>query len=166
MSALPHHDAAPERVPMTLADLDSVLALEQTVYPFPWTRGNFIDSLAGAHVAHVLRERSGGLAGYSVAMAGVDELHLLNLTVAPALQGRGLARWMLDALVARCRDEQHLQLWLEVRESNERARRVYARYGFAEVGLRRGYYPAVGRREDAVVMRLEIAPERGNDGLD
>jgi ribosomal-protein-alanine N-acetyltransferase len=55
-------------------------------------------------------------------------------------------------------------LWLEVRASNERARRLYARRGFAEVGLRRGYYPAAqGRREDAVVMSLEV---RRRDGLD
>jgi ribosomal-protein-alanine N-acetyltransferase len=165
MSALPQFDAAPARVPMALADLDAVLALEQVVYPFPWTRGNFVDSLAAGHVAHVLRER-GGLVGYSVALAGVEEMHLLNLTVAPALQGRGLARWMLDALVAQCRDERRAWLWLEVRASNLRARSVYARYGFEEVGLRRGYYPALGRREDAVVMRLVVAPAKGDDALE
>jgi len=165
MSALPQFDTAPTRVPMALADLDAVLALEQTVYPFPWTRGNFVDSLVAGHVAHVLYERSGSLVGYSVALAGVEEMHLLNLTVTPALQGRGLGRWMLDALVTQCRDERRTQLWLEVRASNLRARSVYARYGFEEAGLRRGYYPALGRREDAIVMRLAVAPSKGNDAL-
>lgn len=168
MSALPDFDGhdAPRAAPMTLADLDAVLALEQSVYPFPWTRGNFVDSLVAGHVTRLLRARSGALLAYSVALPGVDEMHLLNLTVAPAAQGRGLARALLDALVAQCRHERCAMLWLEVRESNQRARRVYARYGFEEVGLRRGYYPAAVRREDAIVMRLPIVAEDGGDALD
>jgi ribosomal-protein-alanine N-acetyltransferase len=157
VSALPRPGDGPRREPMALADLDAVVALEQAVYPFPWTRGNFVDSLAAGHVAHVLRGADGTLQGYSVALAGVEEMHLLNLTVAPAMQGRGLARGLLDALVERCRRERRLWLWLEVRESNHHAQAVYRRYGFEEAGLRRGYYPAVGRREDARVMRLAIA---------
>jgi [ribosomal protein S18]-alanine N-acetyltransferase len=165
MSALPNADAAPRRAPMTLADLDAVLALEHAVYPFPWTRGNFVDSVAAGHWAVTLRAPDdGALMGYAVALAGVDEMHLLNLTVAPPLQGRGLGLGLLDALVAHCRAQRHAVLWLEVRESNRRARAVYARYGFQEIGLRRGYYPAAaGRREDAVVMRLAV---EARDGLD
>src|SRR5688572_3345900 len=74
------HDS-PVLVPMTAADVDAVMALETHVYPFPWTRGNFIDSLAAGYVAEVLRDRrEGRLLGYFVALAGVDELHLLNIT--------------------------------------------------------------------------------------
>lgn len=168
MSALPSARDAAElhSAVMSLTDLDAVLALEQAVYPFPWTRGNFVDSLAAGHVTQVLRVPGGGLQAYSVALPGVDEMHLLNLTVAPAAQGRGLARRLLDDLVARCRHERRGALWLEVRESNQRARHVYERYGFAPVGLRRGYYPAAGRREDALVMRLSIAFGEAGDGLD
>lgn len=169
MSALPSIDDAadvPQAAPITLADLDAVLALEQSVYPFPWTRGNFVDSLAAGHVTELLRGRGGALLGYSVALPGVDEMHLLNLTVAPAVQGRGLARRLLDGLAARCRRERRDALWLEVRESNQRARRIYQRYGFEAVGLRRGYYPAAGRREDALVMRLAIVPEEAPGALD
>jgi [ribosomal protein S18]-alanine N-acetyltransferase len=165
VSALPldRPDEVPlTRVPMHLAHLGAVLAIEQVVYAFPWTHGNFVDSLAAGHHAHVLRTAEGALAGYSVAMAGVQEMHLLNLTVSPPWQRRGHAIALLDALVAQCRHQGSEALWLEVRLSNERARAVYARYGFAEVGLRRGYYPAPGsRREDACVMRLGIA---GADG--
>ena len=97
------------------------------------------------------------LAGYFVAMQGVEEMHLLNITVAPELQGRGHGGWMLDALRVECVVRRLAQLWLEVRLSNERARRLYEHYGFRSVGLRRGYYPARGRtREDAVVMSLAI----------
>jgi ribosomal-protein-alanine N-acetyltransferase len=164
MSALPlshEHDVAAatvQRVPMHLAQVPAVVAVEQAVYPFPWTHGNFVDSLAAGHIAHVLRAADSTLAGYSVAVNGFEEMHLLNLTIAPAWQRRGLARRLLDALVDRCRAERTPTLWLEVRPSNRRAHEVYGRYGFAEVGLRRGYYPAAGgRREDACVMRLAVA---------
>ena len=156
MSALPCLPAALRREPMTLADVPAVLALEQAVYPFPWTQGNFIDSLAAGHVAELLRDADGALAAYSVALPGADEMHLLNLTVAPPWRRRGLARALLDALVARCRAERRERLWLEVRVSNARAQAVYERYGFVAVGQRRGYYPAIRGREDALVMRLDV----------
>lgn len=143
---------------MQAGDVEAVLAIEQRAYAFPWTRGNFIDSLAAGYLARVLRDETGALLGYFLAMQGVGELHLLNITVNPALQGRGHARQMLDALRALARELGSEQIWLEVRESNERAREVYLRYGFAEVGLRRGYYPAAGRREDAVLMSLPLGP--------
>ncbi len=147
-----------ERRPMTAADLDAVMAVEAAAYSFPWTRGNFIDSLAAGYLAEVMAGRDGSLIGYFIAMPGVDELHLLNLTVAPELQGRGHGSALLDAVRAHGRIRGLAALWLEVRESNERARALYRRRGFAEVGRRRGYYPAAGgRREDAIVMRLPLA---------
>ena len=143
-------------MPMTVAQLDAVLVVEQAAYPFPWSRGNFVDSLAAGYLARVLREADGALAGYFLAMAGVDEMHLLNLTVAPAFQGRGLSLVLLGALEAECHAAGAAKLWLEVRVSNTRARAIYERYGFAAVGLRKGYYPAAqGSREDAIVMILD-----------
>lgn len=143
---------------MQAGDVEAVLAIEQRAYEFPWSRGNFIDSLSAGYLAQVLRAADGTLLGYFLAMQGVDELHLLNITVLPECQGQGLARLMLDALQALAREHGGEQIWLEVRQGNERARRVYARYGFAEVGLRRAYYPAAeGRREDAVLMSLRMA---------
>lgn len=169
MSALPAPpDLAALRLEaMSLADLPQVLAIEQSAYAFPWTRGNFVDSLAIGHPAQLLRTGAGDVLAYSVAQRGVDELHLLNLTVAPPLQGRGLGRCLLDAIVAQARQAAHQWLWLEVRESNARARAIYARYGFDDIGMRRGYYPAAaGRREDARVMRLAIAPGGAGHALD
>ncbi len=161
MSALARPGAALRA--MTVSDLDAVMAIEAGAYSFPWTRGNFIDSLAAGYLALVLAAPQDGIVGYLVAMAGVDEMHLLNLTVAPGWQRRGLARELLDALEARCRADGLSMLWLEVRHSNERARALYARRGFAEVGLRRGYYPApLSKREDAVVMSLRVQPEAGD----
>lgn len=143
---------------MRLPDLTEVMAAERLAYPVPWTHGNFVDSLAAGYPAEVLRGPRAELLGYWVAMPGVDELHLLNITVVPAWRGRGLAVVMLDRLVNACRQRGLTQLWLEVRASNERARAVYLRYGFSEVGRRRAYYPVPqGPREDALLMSLMVA---------
>jgi ribosomal-protein-alanine N-acetyltransferase len=145
---------------MTVADVDAVTAIEARCYSFPWTRGNFIDSLVAGYCAEVLQQGSRArteLLGYFVAMKGVDELHLLNVTVAPDWQGRGLGNELLDAVQAHGQALGLPMLWLEVRESNHRARALYRRRGFSEVGLRRGYYPAAGGREDAIVMSLPLA---------
>jgi [ribosomal protein S18]-alanine N-acetyltransferase len=149
--------ASPQLRAMHAADLDAVMAIEAQAYAFPWTRGNFIDSLAAGYVAWVLVDARGGVAAYLVAMHGVGEMHLLNITVAPPWQRCGLAQQLLQALEQNCRSQRFALLWLEVRSSNQRARDIYRRRGFAEVGLRRGYYPAaLGQREDAVVMRLAL----------
>ena len=162
MSALIREQFEPQR--MMVSDLDEVVAIECAAYDFPWTRGNFIDSLAAGYLARVLRGMSGELLAYFVAMKGVDEMHLLNVTVAPAEQSKGFGRRMLDELVNLCRDQQADRLWLEVRESNGRARNLYLRYGFRHIGVRKGYYPALqGKREDANVMSLDIGGHRAVD---
>ncbi len=142
--------------PMTAERLDAVLAIEQSVYSHPWSRGNFGDTLAAGHQAQCLLAGD-ELLGYFVAMLGHREAHLLNITVAPAHQRQGWALVMLDALALWSRARQAEWLWLEVRASNTRAQQVYLRHGFARVGLRQGYYPdGHGRREDAVVMNLRL----------
>ena len=141
-----------------MADLDAVMAVETGASPFPWTRGNFIDSLAAGYLARVLCDAGGRVLGYFVAMKGVEEMHLLNITVAREHQGSGHAHVMHDALVAEARRRGASRLWLEVRQSNDHARRVYLHLGYREIAVRRGYYPAPqGRREDAVVMALDLA---------
>jgi ribosomal-protein-alanine N-acetyltransferase len=142
---------------MTVADLDAVTAIEVLAYAFPWTRGNFTDSLAAGYLAEVLEAADGGLMAYFLALPGVDELHLLNLTVAPAHQRQGHGRALLEALADLGRQRGMATLWLEVRLSNARARALYGRSGFEEVGVRPRYYPAAGGREDAVVMRRALA---------
>jgi len=142
---------------MTPERLPAVLAVEQSVYSHPWTRGNFTDTLAAGHQALCLL---GGdeLIGYFVAMRGFEEVHLLNITVARAHQRQGWALVLLDALVLWSRAQGAQWLWLEVRASNTRAQQIYLKRGFARVGLRKAYYPAGhGLREDAVVMNLRLA---------
>ena len=144
--------------PITVDLLDAVLAIEVAAYPFPWTRGNFIDSIAAGYLTQVLEAADGELLGYFVAMLGFEEMHLLNVTVAPCHQGRGHARALLMQLYELSRVSGAAALWLEVRESNARARTLYLREGFTEAGRRRGYYPAPdGQREDAVLMSRRLA---------
>lgn len=159
---------APRQRPMVAADLDAVLAIEVAAYPFPWTRGNFIDSLAAGYHAELRIDTDGTLVGYFVALPGFEETHLLNLTVAPQRQRRGHGRAMLERLAGWARARGDRALWLEVRLSNLGARALYRRQGFAEVGCRRGYYPAERQqREDAVVMRRELVAEADrSDALD
>lgn len=155
--AIPQHT----RRAMTARDVDTVVGIEARAYSFPWTRGNFIDSLAAGYeteVLHVLDAGEVALVGYYVAMAGVDELHLLNITVAPDWQDLGLGSELLQSVRVLGRSLRLQHLFLEVRQGNHRARALYRRFGFAEVGVRPGYYPAANGREDAIVMRLALNP--------
>ena len=156
MSALPVDSL--EMRAMTIADLDDLVPVELESYVVPWSRGNFIDSLAAGYECRVLRSSTGELLGYFIAMAGFEEMHLLNVTVAAHHQGQGHARRLLAELYALSAGFGAAALWLEVRESNARARTLYEREGFAEAGRRRDYYPApAGRREDAILMTRLLA---------
>ncbi|MEO5669306.1 MAG: ribosomal protein S18-alanine N-acetyltransferase [Ramlibacter sp.] len=142
--------------PLTEEWLDTVLAIERAAYAHPWTRGNFSDSIRSGYEAQVLAA-GGVMLGYFVAMKGVDEVHLLNITVAPEYQGEGWGRVMLDALALWSRGQGAQWLWLEVRAGNTRAQDIYERHGYKRVGERKSYYPAgQGKREDAVVMSLKL----------
>jgi len=142
--------------PLTEARLNEVVAIERLAYDHPWTAGNFSDSLRSGYEAQLLRAGDVVL-GYFVAMKGVDEVHLLNITVAPAYQGQGWGRVMLEALALWAKGQGAQWLWLEVRVSNARALRIYEHHGYRRVGERKGYYPARhGHREDAVVMSLKL----------
>lgn len=141
---------------MTDSHLDAVTTLEQQAHPHPWQKSHFADCLASAYQTQLLMADD-TLLGYFVAMKGVDEVHLLNLTVAPTHQRQGWARLMLDALTLWSRGQGAQWLWLEARHSNTRAVHIYKAHGFRTVGVRRQYYPAAsGTREDAVVMSLPL----------
>jgi ribosomal-protein-alanine N-acetyltransferase len=139
------------------SDLARVVAIEQTAYSHPWTIGNFKDALKTGYAAFKL-EAGEHLLGYLLAMQVVDEVHLLNITVAPDFQRQGWAQALLEYLKLWSLQQGANCLWLEVRESNERAIKLYQAFGFEQVGLRKDYYPAgQTTRESAVVMRMGIA---------
>lgn len=142
--------------PMTAADLDAVESIEQSVYTHPWTRGNFADSLAAGYQCRIM-ESNDGIVGYAVMMVAAGEAHLLNLSIAAPLQRRGLGGELLRFMLQLARDCAAGTLYLEVRASNLAGRALYARHDFAEIGVRRGYYPAHDGREDAVTMERKLA---------
>lgn len=141
--------------PMTESDLDAVTELERRCHPFPWTRGNFADSLAAGHAAWVAREAE-RLSAYAVVMQVLDEAHLLNITVLPESQRCGRGSALLAHLLAQARTQGAARLFLEVRPSNAAGLGFYGHHGFIEIGRRRGYYPAPQGREDAIVMARDL----------
>lgn len=136
---------------MTAADLDEVTAAEQSIQRFPWTLGHFRDSLAAGHDCWLQRE-DGSLAAFAVTMAVLDEVHLLDIGVVPERQRGGLGRALLEFLCRAARQAGMTRMLLEVRLSNVPAIGFYRHAEFVEIGRRRGYYPAIEGREDAIVM--------------
>lgn len=145
-----------EMLPMNVNDLDGVLAIENAVYPFPWTRGNFADSLAAGYSAWVCRI-GGELVGYAVIMMVLDEAHLLNISVDQSRHGMGFGARLLRHAMSVARTLGARMLLLEVRPSNERALQLYKHFGFVRIGVRKAYYPAHDGREDALVLTHALA---------
>lgn len=144
-----------EYVVMQAADIGAVVDAETRCHEFPWTAGNFADSLAAGYGAWVAREE-GRMTGYAVMMRAPDEAHLLNITILPELQRCGRGSALLRHLFAAAGAWGATRMLLEVRPGNVSGLALYRRHGFAEIGRRRGYYPARGGREDAVVMAREL----------
>ena len=142
--------------PLATRHLDEVLRVEQSAYECPWSHLNFSDALVVGYETQLLFAGP-HLLGYFIAMKGVDEVHLLNVTVAPPHQRMGWGRWLLDALAQCSRGLGARCVWLEVRASNHRAIALYQSLGYRRVGERKNYYPSLtGQREDAVVMRFDL----------
>jgi ribosomal-protein-alanine N-acetyltransferase len=154
MNAVPQLNDQAMFVPMRESDVDDIFAAELRIYRYPWTRGNFSDSLAAGYSAWVCREsgRTASLLGYAVLMLVLDEAHLLNLSIVPERQRQGLGGALLEHLFEVALGHSAKCMYLEVRASNESGLALYERFAFSTIGRRRGYYPAQDGREDAVVM--------------
>ncbi|MEG3192038.1 ribosomal protein S18-alanine N-acetyltransferase [Lysobacter sp. D1-1-M9] len=143
--------------PMREADLEAILAIELRAYPFPWTLGIFRDCLRADYPSWVLHQ-DGRIVGYFLMSLAAGEAHLLNLCVAPEVQGRGYGRKLLHAMLHLARGRGAERVFLEVRPSNAGAIALYFNEGFNEIGRRPRYYPAPDGREDALVMAIELLP--------
>lgn len=141
--------------PMREDDLDLVMAIEREAYPFPWTRGIFRDCLRADYPAWI-HEARGEAVGYAVISLAAGEAHILNLCTAPVAQGQGHGRRLLRHVLRMARGRGAQRVFLEVRPSNEHAIALYHGEGFNEIGRRPRYYPAIGGREDAIVMAMEL----------
>jgi ribosomal-protein-alanine N-acetyltransferase len=160
-------------LPMSLADLDAVLAIESVSHLHPWTKGNFSDSLSAGHWAYCIRPQledaikgsyldPSVLWAYCILYPAVDELHLLNITVSPQLRRLGIGIKMMTAIEGVAALQKMPRILLEVRPSNLSALTLYQSLGYEQIGLRKNYYPAEsesGFREDALVLAQSIKLE-------
>jgi [ribosomal protein S18]-alanine N-acetyltransferase len=143
--------------PMRGQDVADVVAIERASYQFPWSDGIFRDCLRVGYVCRVVTQ-SRAITAYGVMSFGAGEAHILNLCVAEPYRCRGVGGRLLAALVERASAAGMSEAFLEVRPSNTAAIRLYQGLGFEQVGMRRGYYQAVGGREDAAVLRRVLQP--------
>ncbi len=140
---------------MRPSDVPDVAALEKSLYAFPWSPGNFRDSVEAGYECRVACDGA-RVVGYAILMIALDEAHLLNLAVAAGWQGRGIGRAFLDHMLGIARDAGVQIVYLEVRPSNHAARHLYRQAGFQQIAIRPAYYPAVQGREDALFLGLTL----------
>jgi ribosomal-protein-alanine N-acetyltransferase len=145
----------PLLAPMSAADLDEVMAIENVIYSHPWTRGNFADSLHAGYQCRTWR-LGRELLGYFVLMVAAGEAHLLNLSIAAARQRSGHGSTLLGEVSALAARLGARSIFLEVRPTNLAAQALYRRFGFRKLAVRPGYYPAPAGREDALVLTLPL----------
>jgi [ribosomal protein S18]-alanine N-acetyltransferase len=141
---------------MAAGDVAEVVAIEQACFSTPWTEATFRGLLRRSDADLFVAEVDGGVVGYAVAWAVLDQGELGNVAVAPAWRGRGLGARLVEIVIARSAERGVRELFLEVRLSNTRARHLYDRQGFRPVGRRRNYYSAPV--EDALVLRRPLEP--------
>ena len=157
MKAAPRDNAVRLR-PMRRGDRPAILVLERELFPDDaWTPEMFAAEFAqpAARRCYLVAEEGKALIGYAGMMfTGGPQADVLTLAVDPAHWGQGVGTALLRALVDEAGRRGHTEVMLEVREDNPRARALYLRHGFTEIGVRRGYYQPSG--VDAVVMRKEL----------
>jgi ribosomal-protein-alanine N-acetyltransferase len=146
---------------MSESDVSDVIAVERASYQFPWSEGIFRDCLRVGYVCRVVTVND-RIIGYGVMSVGAGEAHILNLCVGDVYRCRGVGKRLLTYLIERGAAAGMSEAFLEVRPSNTSAIRLYLSMGFEQVGMRRGYYQAVGGREDAAVLKLALRPRRGS----
>jgi [ribosomal protein S18]-alanine N-acetyltransferase len=148
--------------PMVESDVSDVVSTERVSYQFPWSEGIFRDCLRVGYICRVVTVDD-RVTGYGVMSVGAGEAHILNLCVREAFRCRGIGRRLLSYLLDRASASGMSEAFLEVRPSNTAAIRLYQSLGFEPVGTRRGYYQAVGGREDAAVLKLSLRGRRSRE---
>ena len=147
--------APPQLRDMQEVDLPAVMAIERVAYEFPWTEGIMRDCFRFGYLCKVY-ESSDDILGYGIVSIGAGECHFLNICIAPACQRQGHGVRLVTLLLQAARAANARSALLEVRISNKAAFRLYHKLGFNEIGVRKGYYPARGGREDALVLAREL----------
>lgn len=141
---------------ITPSNLPLIMAIEQREYAFPWSEGIFSDCLRHKNYYTYCLQSAEDIIGYCVFSIQMAECQLLNICVQSAYQGQGYGRKILDFVIKKAKWQQVEQVFLEVRVSNRRAIDLYQQAGFNEISIRKNYYPAASRREDACIMCLQL----------
>ena len=150
---------------MGMEDVDAVLRIEQQAHAYPWTRGNFTDTLGSNSLCKVY-ENGAEILGYAVLMPAMDEIELLNISIATAHQRKGLGRKLLGEIMTLARGMNMRRMLLEVRPSNAAALGLYRDANFHRIGLRRGYYsaaPARGTPVGTPLLRNDPSADNGRE---
>ncbi|MFZ5591519.1 MAG: ribosomal protein S18-alanine N-acetyltransferase [Bacillota bacterium] len=140
---------------MEIDHLEQVLEIERLSFPIPWSRQAFEFELTRNDFAfYLVLMDADRVVGYAGMWVVIDEGHITNVAVHPDWRGRGLGRRLLQELIRQAKQKGVLRMTLEVRQSNQVARRLYSTLGFVEGGRRRKYYS--DNNEDAIIMWLEL----------
>ena len=153
MSAVPIPQI--EYRPMRMTDVAEVARLEKSLYEFPWSLGNFRDSVNAGYDCWTVTHGE-AVVGYAVLMIALDEAHLLNIAIAQEWQNQGIGMGFLRHMIEVARGAACQIVYLEVRPSNLAARHLYRKLGFQQIAIRPDYYPAVSGREDALFLGLAL----------
>ncbi|MGR3808835.1 [SSU ribosomal protein S18P]-alanine acetyltransferase [Pasteurella testudinis DSM 23072] len=145
-----------EILPLQAADFERLYQIEQQAHITPWSKGTLLNN-QGERYLNLKLLKDNRLVGFAICQTVLDEATLFNLAIDPAYQKQGLGEQLLLQLIAELRQSAVLTLWLEVRQSNSAAQKLYDRLGFNLVTQRKNYYPTSnGGREDALVMALYL----------
>jgi [ribosomal protein S18]-alanine N-acetyltransferase len=139
---------------MSQSDLEEIMRIERASFAYPWSARFFLQELGVPCSRSLLAVTNGRTVGYIIYWFLASEIDIHNLAVDPAYRRQGIGRLLLHAVIDEARDRGLSRVTLEVRKSNDTARRLYQSVGFAVQGVRRGYYSDDG--EDALAMVLEF----------
>lgn len=139
--------------PMVYGDIDAIVALEKATFSMPWGRDSFESEFSNLLARYMILEEDGQIAGYAGMWVILDEAHIMNVAIAPSRRGRGLGRELMNHMIQLAANEGAKRMTLEVRPSNNMARKLYQKLGFYECGVRPAYYSDNG--EDALLMWLD-----------
>lgn len=147
--------------PCERRDVTELLAIEEAQFPEPWTKGMLLDEISNTETRrYTVAVEDGRIVGYLGVMFVLDELHVNTIGTLPGHEGRGIASSLLDDALADAKARGMTRATLEVATSNERAQRLYFRYGFKPVGVRKNYYERT--HEDALVLWAQLGDETGD----
>lgn len=138
--------------PIQEKDFEQLFDIEQAAHLVPWSMGTLKNNM-GERYLNLKIECNDQIVGFAICQTVLDEATLFNIAIHPNYQGQKLGFTLLNALIEQLRNKGILTLWLEVRESNQNAIRLYEKLNFNEVDIRKNYYPTPeGKREHAVIM--------------